>query len=325
MICPKKSKKIPPIFSCLVCDLSTSNKKDYGKHILTAKHRLLTNPNGPPNPNIPTTYQCVCGKKYKHKSSLCSHRRRCTSASTSTYASEEPQSIVAEPQSIVEEGTPVISANLLLEILKETQEFKQMMIAQSRELHEQNKRILEIAAQKNTITNHTTNHTTNHNQFNLNFFLNNTCKDALSINDFIRSLNLQVSDLEETGKLGFVNGITRIIVSKIEKLALNERPLHCTDIKREILYVKDEDKWEKDDANKSKLKDAVERVKSLNFQQLRTWQQQNPAFKDTTTKENDMFIHLSSSAIGGSSPQQDEKNLEKIMKNVLKEVVLDKK
>jgi hypothetical protein len=227
----------------------------------------------------------------------------------------------------------LVAPDVLVEFIKENKELRNILVEQNKEFQEKTTRLLHhneqqtkiIAelAQKQSITNNTTNKTTN-NQFNLHFFLNDTCKDALNITDFIKSLKIQVSDLEETGRLGFVDGITRIILNGLKEVELEKRPLHCTDLKRETVYIKNDNIWEKEDSDKSHLKDAVEHISNRNLQQLRPWQQLHPEFKDTTTKENDMFIHLSTQAIGSCTKQQSDRNVEKILKNVLKEVVLDK-
>jgi len=260
---------------------------------------------------------CICGKQYKHSSSLCKHTAKCP------IVNQTPGSNV-----------PI---DVVVNIMKQSQEIQNVLIAQNKEIQQQNKeqqqqnrlfqeQILELSKTSNTVAHTTTNNNTNNhnNQFNIQFFLNNTCKDALNIKDFISSLDIQVADLEETGNLGFIEGITRIIVNGLKGVDISKRPLHCTDLKRETVYIKNDDAWEKESTEKAKLKEAVERVSSRNLQQLRKWQEIHPLFKDTTTKENDMFIHLSTQAIGSCTREQGDKNIDKIMKNVLKEVVIDK-
>jgi hypothetical protein len=225
----------------------------------------------------------------------------------------------------------------LVNFIKENKELQNVLFEQSRELQErlleQNQKLLqqneeqckliaELAHKQGNVTNNRT--TTHNNQFNLHFFLNDTCKDALSITEFIKSLKIQVSDLEETGRLGFVDGITRIIINGLKNVEIEKRPLHCTDLKRETVYIKNDTTWEKENEDKTHLKDAVEHISNMNLQQLRPWQALHPEFKDTTTKENDMFIHLSTQAIGSCTREQGDRNVDKILKNVLKEVVLDK-
>jgi hypothetical protein len=263
--------------------------------------------------------QCEhCNKVYSSTANLWKHNKICK---------KKPN------QGQPKETVGLVAPDVLVEFIKENKELRNILVEQNKEFQEKTNRLLHhneqqtkiIAelAQKQTITNNTTNKTTN-NQFNLHFFLNDTCKDALNITDFIKSLKIQVSDLEETGRLGFVDGITRIILNGLREVELEKRPLHCTDLKRETVYIKNDNIWEKEDLEKSHLKDAVEHISNRNLQQLRPWQQLHPEFKDTTTKENDMFIHLSTQAIGSYTKEQSERNVDKILKNVLKEVVLDK-
>uniref|UniRef100_A0A6C0I5P2 C2H2-type domain-containing protein n=1 Tax=viral metagenome TaxID=1070528 RepID=A0A6C0I5P2_9ZZZZ len=313
----EKEQKRATSFSCQSCDFVCSSKFNWGRHIATAKHKILINPNYIPNAKKQETYDCLCGKTYKHKSSLCHHQAKCKEQKERNVDLLSPS---------------VPTTQIIVDIMKQSQEIQTILVEQNKEMQEiqkQNleyqKQILELSKQPNQMITNNMTTTTNHNHFNLQFFLNTTCKDALSINDFVNSLDIQVADLEETGKLGYIGGITRIIVNGLKDVDVNKRPLHCTDLKRETVYIKNDKTWEKENSAKVQLKKAVERVSNRNLQQIRKWQEIHPLFKDTTTKENDMFIHLSTQAIGASSNEEDDRNIEKIMKNVLKEVVLDKK
>jgi translation initiation factor 1 (eIF-1/SUI1) len=214
-----------------------------------------------------------------------------------------------------------------MKVIQNSDEVKTLLIKQNEELKKQ-------LATTNTLTNTNTNNTnsnnsnntnSNNNQFNLQFFLNEQCKDALNIMDFVNSLDIQVSDLEETGKLGFIGGITRIFANGLKELDICKRPIHCTDLKRETLYVKSDDTWEKEEDGNPRLKKAVTRVSNLNFKQLKKWQELNPGYDIVDTAKNDEFIHLSTQAIGSCSTQETDRNIDKIMKNLCKQVVLDKK
>jgi hypothetical protein len=220
---------------------------------------------------------------------------------------------------------------LFMEVIRKSDEVQKFLIKQNEELM---RHVLEMSKQhqtniSNTITNNShnnSNNTNSHNtQFNLQVFLNEQCKDALDIMDFVDSLDINVSDLEETGKLGFIGGITRIFANGLNKLDIYKRPIHCTDLKREMLYVKDKNKWEKEGDGKPLFKKAVSRVSNLNFKQLKKWQELNPGYDEVDTDTNDRFIHLSTQAIGSCSIQESDRNLDKIMKNLCKQVTLDKK
>jgi len=207
-----------------------------------------------------------------------------------------------------------------MKVIQNSDEVKNLLIKQNEELKQH-------LANTNTNANNTnSNNTNSHNtQFNLQVFLNEQCKDALDIMDFVDSLDINVSDLEETGKLGFIDGITRIFANGLNKLDLYKRPIHCTDLKREMLYIKDKNKWEKEVDGKPIFKKAVNRVSNMNLRQLKKWQELNPGYDIVDTEKNDEFIHLSTQAIGSCSSQETDRNLNKIMKNLYKQVVLDKK
>jgi len=219
---------------------------------------------------------------------------------------------------------------MFMEVIRKSDEIQKLLIKQNEELM---RHVLEMAKQQqtnisNTISNTNSNNNSNntaYTQFNLQVFLNEQCKDALDIMDFVDSLDIQVSDLEETGKLGFIDGITRIIVNGLNKLDLYKRPIHCTDLKREIMYLKDKNTWGKEGDGKPLLKKAVNRVSNMNFRQLRKWQELHPGYDIVDTKQNDDYIHLSTQAIGCCSSQENDRNMDKIMKKLCKEVALDKK
>jgi len=189
--------------------------------------------------------------------------------------------------------------------------------------HDLQKQIFELAKNQ-TVTNNLNSNNTTTNHFNLNVFLNETCKDALNITDFVNSLQLQVKDFETTGRLGYVEGISRIILHGLRQIDVHKRPLHCTDIKREIVYIKNNDMWEKEGPEKERLQKAVNRVAQMNLNQLQKWQEQNPECSRIDTKENEEYLHLSLVALGGQTQEEDEKYMDKILKNVMKEVVIDK-
>ena len=223
---------------------------------------------------------------------------------------------------------------MFIEILKENKEIQNVLIEQNKQLQnkllekdnvliEQNNKIIELASKQ--VSNITNNNTTNNTQFNLNFFLNETCKDAMNITDFVNSLQVQIADLEKTGKIGYVEGISGILLRGLRELDYTMRPIHCTDLKRETVYVKDENSWEKDDNEKAKLKLAIQRVARKNLRTLPRWQEENPDFRILDTKENDDYLKIALNSMGGQTDTEHEKYVEKIMKNVLKEVVIEKK
>ena len=284
-----KTPKNPIKYFCEICDFITSNKKDYAKHLATDKHIGLTNPNIKTQKN--PFFNCICGKSYKHLSSLCAHKKKCQNENNieTTNQAEE----------------------LIKYLMKENNEFKQMLI-------DQNKQMIEMA--KNSGNNNTTN---SHNKaFNLNLFLNETCKDAMNIMDFVDSIQLQLSDLENVGKLGYVDGISNIIIKNLKELDMEKRPVHCTDKKRETMYIKDENKWEKDDGN-NKIRKAIKRVVSKNQRLIPKFKEAHPDCNTYYSKFSDQYNKLIVESCGGSGDNDLEKE-EKIIKNISKNVLVDK-
>ena len=286
----------PLNFYCDICDFNTTNKKDFKRHSLTNKHLLLTNPNEitPKNP----LFICNCGKTYKHSSSLCAHKKKCTA--NNDINNDDPNQITPE---------------LIMSVLHQNKELQQMLI-------EQNKTIIELS--KNSSMTNCNNTTNSHNKsFNLNFFLNETCKDAMNIMEFVDSLKLQLSDLENVGKLGYVEGISKIIVSNLKSLDETKRPVHCTDSKREVMYVKDEDKWEKENENKQKMRKVIKHVTHKNSKLLKDFKNKYPGCDKSESKYSDKYDKLIIEAMGGKGDNDAEKE-DKIIKKIAKNVSIDK-
>jgi hypothetical protein len=210
-----------------------------------------------------------------------------------------------------------------MNLITQNQEFKELLIDQNKQLLDQNKQLIEISKNQ-TITQINTNCNNTTNKFNLNFFLNEQCKDALNLADFINSLHLQLSDLQTVGKLGYSEGISKIFVNGLKELDLYKRPLHCSDIKREILYVKDEDKWQKEDDENTKMKHAIQHITHKNIKQIPKWVEQNPSCKDSDSKQNEEYMQLVSNSMTGNSLEEQLYNMNKIISKVAKEVIIDK-
>ena len=293
---PKKSLN----FCCEICDFTTCNKKDFNRHNLTDKHILLTNPNQktPKNP----LFVCNCGKSYKHSSSLCTHKKKCNSHEQDVDSIDKDQLILM-----------LIKQNA--ELIKETSGFKNMMM-------EQQTTMLKVI--ENGTHNNNSNNTNSHNKtFNLQFFLNETCKDAMNIMDFVDSIKLQLSDLENVGKVGYVNGISNIIIKNLNLLDETLRPVHCTDTKREVIYVKDEDKWEKEDENNDKMRLMIKNVSRKNSKLLTDFRTKYPGCDKSDSILLGKYDKLTLEAFGGKGDDyQDKEN--KIIKHIVKEVTIEK-
>ena len=291
----EKRQKTPKKITCEKCNFICSKSSDYNRHLLTAKHKMITNDNQKTPTDI-TSYNCVCGKIYQFKSGLSRHKKVCL--------------FEEKLEEKLEENNNIDYKDMFIEMMKE-----------NRELH---KTIHEIIPKIGNTTNNTTNTTNNNNQqLNLNLFLNEQCKDALNITDFVRSLEVNMNDLVQTGKLGYVDGMSRIFVNALKDMDVTERPIHCTDIKRETVYIKDQDKWEKDENDKQKIKKTIRNIENKNLQMIPKWQEENPDHTNLESKKSNEFMELSITALGGED--EKEKSEKKIMKNVLKEVILEKK
>ena len=221
----KNSSKIPPKFICEKCDYKCCKKGDFNKHLHSIKH----NTTDTTNLQQEFLFSCECGKVYNHRASLYNHKKKCNVIIVTDSNAE----------SLDKDKLIIMLINQNAELIKETSEFKNIML-------EQQTMMMKVI--ENGTHNNNNNTNNSHNKaFNLNFFLNETCKDAMNIMDFVDSIKLQLSDLEQVGELGYVDGISNIIVKNLKDLDVTERPIRCTDKKREVLYVKDENKWEKED------------------------------------------------------------------------------
>lgn len=301
----QKIPKIPKNYLCEKCNYSTSSLKDFNKHNLTAKHKRLTM-SYPKIEKIPNSnFICECGKKYKHKQSLYNHKKKCLIVNQEETEEREPE--------IQNEIAPTKDKDeMIIEFMKSQAELNKTLMTA----------VTEGKMGNTTNNNNNTTNNINNNQFNLNFFLNDTCKDALNITDFLDSIQLQLNDLEETGRLGHVNGISRIFVNALKDMDETQRPIHCTDSKRETLYIKDKDTWTKDNS-KARLKSAIESVADRNLDQIPQWRDENPRCQIMDSKENALLAEMTLNSIGPMD-EEGEKDKEKIAKKIIKEVVIDK-
>ena len=299
-----------PKFFCELCDIKTDNKKDFTKHLLTAKHKKndsLTNieHNFPKNPII---HNCnKCNKIYKSRVGLWYHEKKCDTKIIKLINDEK----IEKNEDLNQEITP----SMILNVIQQNQEFKDLLL-------EQNKIIFEMS--KNVTNNNSNNNINSHNKtFNLQLFLNETCKDAMNIMDFVDSIKIQLSDIESIGQLGFVNGMSKLIIKNLNALAENMRPVHCSDPKRDSLYVKDSNVWEKEDSDNKKIKKAIKYISHKNICALPEWKAKYPDCIYSDSKKSDQYNHIIIEAMGGSGDNDDEK-ADKIVKKIAREVTIDK-
>jgi hypothetical protein len=299
--------KNPQKFECKFCDYVTSNKKDFTKHSSTQKHQILTNDlqKIPKNPNTANLQNnvCECGNVYKHRQSLYKHKKYC----------DLIKKVEVDNNSIIDFDT-----NIVLDLVQKNQEFqKEMFLEMQKQMFDFMKD--KIGDNNSTnIMNHSNNKT-----FNLQFFLNETCKDAMNISDFVESVKLQVSDLENVGKVGYIEGISNIIIKNLKALDVNKRPVHCADQKREVMYVKDENTWEKEDENNKKLRKAIRMIAHKNICMLKDFREKYPDCEEYDSKKNSQYNKIVYESMGGKGDNDYEKDT-KIIKKIAKNVVIDK-
>jgi hypothetical protein len=297
------TKKNAENFNCNLCDFTCCKESNFLKHLSTRKH-LSVSRGDKKMPkkcqtlnlinNIDFFYCDKCKKEYKSRNGLWKHNKLCN-VIKNTH-SDDGLCLKKMFINVVEQNKA---------ILIENQEMR---------------KLLQEAIPK---LGNTTNNVI-HNKFNLNIFLNEQCKDALNINDFIHSIQLKLTDLELVAKVGYTEGISKIFVKELKDLDVYKRPIHCSDIKRETLYIKDEDQWTKEDEEKRKLKQAIHHITYKNIQNISNWVDENPSCKDSASKKNDEYMKLISNCMSGESTEEQKQNINKIISNVAKEVIIDK-
>jgi hypothetical protein len=295
--------KVPNIFVCNLCDYSSSRKSQYDRHILTSKHKNLTNVNNFSSESS-NNFNCKkCNKNYKSRVGLWNHKKKCVIINDKN-----------NEENIIEPENNNISPELILNIIQQNQEFKDLLL-------EQNKIIVEMSKNGTTINNSNIN--SNNKSFNLNFFLNETCKDAMNIMDFVDSIKIQLCDIESIGELGFVNGMSKLIIKHLNALDENMRPVHCNDPKRDSLYVKDANVWEKEDSENKKIKKAIKYISHKNICAIPEWKAKYPDCIYSDSKKSNQYNHIVIEAMGGPG-DNDEEKADKIVKKIAKEVTIDK-
>ena len=301
----KKSLNKSRNFHCSKCNYFTCSSKDYNKHCLTKKHTMLTNANdlsqlSQKNNNL---YTCICGNIYKHMSSLCKHKHK--------NKCEMKNNIVKD----------CISPNEMSD-----KDLIIMLVKQNSKLMEQNNELVDILKNNNQQISHNTNSLNNNNNktFNLQFFLNETCKDAMNINDFVSSIQMNLEDLEHTGRQGYIEGISNIIIKNLNKIEHHLRPLHCSDFKREVLYIKDNNEWTKETEDKPILTKAIKTIANENIKQINEWKYNYPDCTKSDSNKNDLYLKIVSNSMNGLTKEEGNKNITKIITNVAKKVIIEK-
>ena len=306
---------------CEKCDYYTSNSKDYKRHLLTAKHKIQQNTTK--IQPLHKKHLCVCGKSYSHRASLYNHQKKCEHFSpknplTNNDAKLEFLDSKKDPSSVVEKTE-------LVKLLKQNQDFKDLLVEQNRMMINQQvenqklqKQLIEAVSDGKTITNITNN---NNQKFNLNFFLNTTCKDAMNMSEFIENITIDFKDIEDIGKNGYVSGMTNMILSRIKDLDITKRPLHCTDLKRETMYIKDNNEWSKDSPENDKLRDMITIVAKQNYNIVPLWREQHPECINSEHPKYNLCVDIMRNTLGDVGNDQIKLD-SKVIKNISKHILV---
>lgn len=321
----KKPNKTPILFKCEKCNFNTCNKKDFNRHLSTLKHKILQNTTqiSPKNENCDVkVYLCGCGKKYKHHSSLWTHKKKCSffiekssidkniknENEIAIYKNSENRKDVKNNEDNEEREE---LRDLVCKLITENNEIRKSLMKEHSELIKENKILRDQISELIPKVGNNNNNTHN-NKFNIQVFLNEKCRDAVNMSDFIKSIQVSLHQLDFTKENGLADGLSKTIIDNMNKLSLYERPLHCTDIKRETLYIKDDDVWEKDQT-REKIKNVIKTASSKNYSALQEWRDENPEFMDHEDKTD--YFTQTIITLGNSSETVDDK----IIKNICKE------
>ena len=314
----ENSEENSATFYCKKCDYICFKLQHYKQHTTTKKHKgnIFNNVENSVNQTENEKLKCVCGKVYRDRSGLWRHKKICV-------IKEELEEIEETEEKIEITPNTQLTPELIIKLIEQNKELQQALI-------DQNKKIIELAEKSSfqNTTNNTTNNNTNcgnnNKTFNLQVFLNETCKDAINMSDFVNQLQVSLSDLETTGRLGYAEGISKVFIKNLNDIDYTDRPLHCSDAKRETLYIKEDNKWMKDDDKKSGLTKAIKQVANKNIKQISEWQKLHPDFSNPDSKQSDKYMKIVLNSMSGSTKEESDKNYEKIAKNVIKEVVIEK-
>ena len=311
------SSKSSKFYECKLCDYITSRNSQYQRHLLTDKHEknqkstFCQQKSTKINQKVPF-FVCDCGRNYKERSGLWRHKKVCEHNTTNNVIIEKNDNDNNNMDVIKEHAESITDKDeLILFLIKECSDYKNMIVEQQSMMM----KVFENGVGNNS---HNTNYS-NNKTFNLQVFLNETCKDAMNINEFVDSIKLQLSDLEKFAEVGYVEGITNIITTNLKALDITQRPVHCTDKKREIMYIKDEDKWEKEDEHKSKLRRAIKRVSDKNIKLLPQFREKYPEYSNSSSKISDKYDKM---VIEVMTSNDEKEN--KVIHNISSVITIDK-
>jgi hypothetical protein len=316
----KKGEKKEKKFFCIFCDYSTSDKTKFSKHNLTLKHKNLSQglqkddkkgekgETDKKKDNDKKLFICTCGNKYMYRQGLCKHKKICE-------LTQENNGFIFDFDK--KNNSDIASlTKLIMEVIKNNN----TLIEQNNEL---TNKVISIQQQQTNVQINSNNSNSN-NTFNLQVFLNEKCKHALNIQEFVSLVKLSLEDLEYTGRKGYVEGISNIVLKNLENLGQYKRPFHCTDSKREVLYIKDNNKWEKEGDDRAILTKAIKTIANENIKNITEWKNKNPDCTSSDSRKNDLYLNIVSNSMSGISKEETDKNISKIISNIAKEIIIEK-
>ena len=308
-----KNAKNAKYFNCINCVFNCSKQSDWNRHILTRKHHLSINGNILELKETAKDNQCdICNKYYKTNSGLWKHKKHC--AEKEKDKDKDKEELFTKDDKIeilIKEN--IDFKNIILDLVKNNGDFQKQTLDMQKQMID----VCKTSGTNNSYNNHSNNKT-----FNMQVFLNEKCKDAMNIMDFVNSMTLQLSDLEDVGELGYVEGISKIIIRKLNEMDVHKRPIHCSDIKREVMYVRDDDIWEKENSTYDKLRKAIKHITKKNGDLMIPWRDQNPQCMNNRHRLNDVYLRIMNQSMGGKGEFVDSEN--KIIKKLSKAVYIDK-
>ena len=305
------TKKNETKYCCNLCDFNTSKKTDYNRHLSTVKHKNVVNDSKMVvndsnfTPKNETMYACKCGRTYKYDSGYYRHIKKCTNSN------------------------PPITSELIMELIKDNKELikdhkvmQQIILDQTSTINTLVHKSGANSSSSNDVNN--INSMNNNKTFNLQFFLNETCKDAMNITDFVNNIQLELNDLENTGRVGYVEGVSNIIIKNLNNLENHMRPLHCSDFKREVLYIKHNNEWTKETDSKPILTKAIKTIANENIKQIKHWRDKHPDCTSADSKNNNLYLKIVSNSMNGLTKEEGDHNINKIISNIAKQTAIQK-
>ena len=292
---PKNAEK----YYCEKCDFGCNKLSNYNNHLKTKKHKSTENQQNQQEKcqKMPNNYVCECGKIYKERTGLWKHKKTCD------YTEFEETSKITKTS-----GDDVSVKDVMVMMMEDRKQMMDLM--------------KHINTTNNTTNTNTNSHNTNN--FNMSFFLNEQCKDALNIMDFVNSVKVKMNEVEDVGALGYAEGIGRIFVRALNELDVYQRPIHCSDLKRETLYVKDENGWEKEEETTPKVKKSIRHLAHQNVKAISEWKEKNSSWQKRHSQTEEQYYKITGNSMGACEPEGNEKNYNKIIRKVAKEVTIDK-